>query len=172
MISESDPGKRRSGQSWLRAVVSSGFFRNLGKWTLLEFALMPLPLILLGLWPNDGEINTGIFLVIAYVSGVGFVYALGIIIIPSAVISIWRFRSGSPKPMHFVPYFATVIWSIPVMLTVGILFPVVLIPQLVITTVVHGLMARHYEKNIDNQMTLLVVFGQRVMLGVCEMVSW
>jgi hypothetical protein len=74
--------------------------------------------------------------------------------------------------MHFVPYFATVVWLIPVVLTFGVLFPLILIPQLVSTAVIHGLMARHYEKNIDDQMTLLILFGQRVMRGVCEMVPW
>jgi hypothetical protein len=137
------------GTSWLRAVFSRAVLRNLGKWTLIEFALVLLPLTILGLWPVDGEVDLGIFRLLAYISGIGFIYAFGIIVVPSAVIAVLCFRSSYPGIMHFVPYFATIVWSFPVMLTVGILFGVLLIPQVVATVAIHGLMARHYEKNID-----------------------
>ncbi|MFC3495688.1 hypothetical protein [Glycomyces rhizosphaerae] len=146
--------------SWLRAVFSRAVLRNLGKWTLVEFAIVPLPLTVLGLWPVDGEVDSRSFRLLAYVAGMGFIYALGIIVIPSAVVAVLCFRSSYPGIMHFVPYFATIAWSLPVMLTVGILFGTLLVPQVVATVVIHALMARHYKRNIDDQMTLLVLFGQ------------
>ena len=137
------------GTSWLRAVFSRATLRNLGKWALIEFALVSLPLLILGLWPVDGEVDSRSFQLFTYVAGMGFIYALGIIVIPSAVIAVLCFRSSYPGIMHFVPYFATIAWSFPVMLIVGILFGVLLVPQVVATVVIHVLMARHYARNID-----------------------
>jgi hypothetical protein len=141
-------------------VFPRAVLRNLGKWTLVEFALVPLPLAILGLWPVDGEVDSGVFRLLAYISGIGFIYALGIIVIPSAVVTILCLRSSPPRRMpHYVPYLATIVWSFPVMLTVGILFGVLLVPQVVATVVLHAMMARHYKWNIDEQVTLLFPLG-------------
>jgi hypothetical protein len=66
------------------------------------------------------------------------------------------------KQAHYVPYFATIVWSFPVVLTVGVLFGVLLVPQMVATVVLHVLMARHHKKNIDDQLTLLSFSGSEV----------
>jgi hypothetical protein len=137
------------GTSWLRAVFSRAVLRNLGKWALIEFVLVPLPLLILGFWPVNGEIDPRSSQLFASIAGMGFLYALGIIVIPSAVIAVLCFRSSYPGIMHFVPYLATIVWSFPVMLTVGILFGMLLVPQVVATVVIHALMARHYARNID-----------------------
>jgi hypothetical protein len=119
---------------------------NLGKWTLIEFALVPLPLLILGLWPVDGEVDLRSSQFLAYLAGVGFLYALGIIVLPSAVVAVLCFQGSYSWLMHFIPYLATLVWSFPVMSSVGILFGMLLVPQVVATVVIHGLMARHYQK--------------------------
>jgi hypothetical protein len=123
--------------------------RELGIWTLLEFSIMPLPLLILGLWPVHGEIDSRSFQLLASIAGIGFSYALGIIVIPSVVVGIFRFRSSPPRRMHYVPYLATIVWLIAVAPTVGILFGVILVPQVVATVGLHVLMARHYRRNIE-----------------------
>jgi hypothetical protein len=121
--------------------------RNLGVWALVEFAIVSLPLSILGLWPIDGEIDLSSASLLLYLAAVGFVPGFAIVVLPCAIVSAWRLKRNPPWRMHFVPYLATGVCAIIIMANTGILFGVVMIPQAVVTLVLHAVMARHYERS-------------------------
>jgi hypothetical protein len=122
--------------------------RNLGVWALVEFAIVPLPLIILGLWPVDGEINLSSASLLLYLAAVGFVPGFALVVLPCAIVSAWRLKSNPPWRMHFVPYLTTAVCAVVLMPMTGILWGLVVIPQAVVAPVLHFLMARHYKRSI------------------------
>ncbi|MCC3761733.1 hypothetical protein K3N28_01425 [Glycomyces sp. TRM65418] len=108
---------------------------------------MPLPLSILGLWPVNGEIDQFVAGVMLYLAVVGFGFGLAIVVLPCAIASAGRFKRNPPPRMHFVPYLATGVCAFAFMPMTGILWGLVVIPQAVVTPVLHFLMARHYKRS-------------------------
>jgi hypothetical protein len=117
--------------------------RNLGTWALVEFAIVPLPLSVLGLWPSDGEFDP----LLLYLAAMAFLLGFALVVLPCAIVSAWRLKRDPPWRMHFVLYLATGLCLFIMMVNTGMLFGVVAIPQAVVTLVLHALMARHYERS-------------------------
>lgn len=125
--------------------------RNLWVWALVEFAIVPLPLLLLGLWPVNGRIDPFLVTLMLYLAALGFVLGFGVVVLPCAIVSAWRLKRNPPSAMHLVPYLATGVCAVAFMPTTGILFGVVMIPQAVVAPVLHGLMARHYQRSTQSE---------------------
>jgi hypothetical protein len=145
----SAPLSPQRDQSQLRprgSLVRQGL-RNLWVWALVDFAIVPLPLIIIGPWPVGGEINLSSASLLLYLAAVGFVPGLVIVVLPCAIVSAWRLKRNPPWRMHFVPYLATGVCAFVFMPMTGILWGLVVIPQAVVTPVLHFLMARHYKRS-------------------------
>jgi hypothetical protein len=141
LVAHDQPQPRPRG-----SLVRQGL-RNLGVWALVEFAIVPLPLIILELWPIDGEIDLSNASLLLYLAAVGFVLGFAVVVLPCAIVSAWRLKRNPPWRMHFVPYLATGVCAVAFMPMTGILWGLVVIPQAVVTPVFHFLMARHYKRS-------------------------
>lgn len=142
-----------SGAHWVRRFFSGEFFKNLSMWTLLEFAVVPLPLFLLAMWSGKGggEAYWNGLLLVLYLSGLGFLLGVSVVVLPCAIVSAWRFKFSSVRTLHFVPYLGTAVYAIVAVNLAGILVGLLLIPQIIAAPILHLLMARRFRKIMGDQ---------------------
>lgn len=146
---ELDAAGKSPRTSWLRAVFSRTALRNLGIWTLVEFAFVCLLLSMVALSPVNDKFDWHGFHVMVALSGLSFILRLVIVVLPSAIISVWRLKWVPPCRMSYVPYVGTFVCLIALIPLFGVLFILILVPQVAATVVLHVLMARHYRRNIE-----------------------
>jgi len=131
------------------AAFARPVLRNLGIWTLVEFAFVCLLLSMVALSPVNGKFDRDGFFGMMALSGLSFILRLVIVVLPSAIISVWRLKRVPPRRMGYVPYVGTFVCSIALIPFFGVLFILMLVPQVIATVVLHALMARHYRRNIE-----------------------
>ncbi|WP_199038602.1 hypothetical protein [Glycomyces salinus] len=136
----------------LRKFFSGSIFKNLWTWTLVEFAIVPLPLIAIGLIPpkESGEAFSNEFWPILYLAGGALMVGIVTVILPCAIVSERRFKMNSPKRMHFIPYLGLGVYAVIMIRTMGMLFGLLLVPQFVVVFILHLLMARQYRNRMGS----------------------